>query len=80
MSFIALETLGVLFVTRRLIHPSRFTRIPSQKETAVLASMASNTIFLLNHEQNGVTIAIETDFFYLLGVPRFFTLVPQLLP
>jgi hypothetical protein len=76
MSFIAGETLGVLFVTRRLIHPGRFTRIPPQKETAVLASMASNTVFLLNHEQNGVAITIETDFFYLLGVPRFFTLMP----
>ena len=79
MSFIARKTERALFVTLGLIYPSGFTGIPAQKEAAMLSSMASDAIFLLNHEQNRVAITVETDFFDFLGVTRFFALVPQLL-
>ena len=79
MSFIAVKTQRRLFVALRLIYPGGFTRIPTQKEAAVLAGMASNTVFLLNHEQNRVAITIKANFFYLLDMAGLFTLVPQLL-
>jgi hypothetical protein len=50
-----------------------------QEEAAMFASMASNAIFLLNHEQNRIAVTIQADLFDLLNMSRLFAFMPKFL-
>jgi hypothetical protein len=47
-----------LLLWRGLIYPSQLSGIPLPKKTTMFSGMARNPIFLLNEQQNGVSVAI----------------------
>jgi hypothetical protein len=50
--------------------------IPAQEKAAVRTGMASNTVFLIDDQQDRIAIAIQANVFYRLRMARLFTLVP----